>query len=298
MVISMKILEKINPIVIFIYFASVIILAMVITNPFYLAVSVICSLVASVLMNPRRNKWIFFAYILTAIFIIAINPLLNTMGETVLFTYFGGRPYTLEALLYGGIMAMLFLTVINWFSCYSAVITSDKFMYIFGGIIPSASLLLSMVLRFVPVYKDKIKALSQSRKAIGKGLDDPKYRGKINNGLTLISALTSVSLENSIVTANSMESRGYGTGRRTSFSVFRFTTRDLVLLLTEVGVFIIALITCVFTKNPVEFIPRIILPTLSGEFFVGLISYGVLLCLPAIIILTEEIRWNVLKSRI
>ncbi len=125
----MDTVEKINPIVAFIYFACVIVLAMIITNPFYLAVSVAFSLISSLALNREKSKKMFFFFGLTGVFIAVINPLLNTMGETVLFTYFGGRPYTLEALIYGVIMAMLFFTVINWFSCYSSVITSDKFIY-------------------------------------------------------------------------------------------------------------------------------------------------------------------------
>jgi energy-coupling factor transport system permease protein len=42
--------------------------------------------------------------------------------------------------------------VISWFSCYNAVMTSDKFVYLFGRVIPALSLILSMTLRFVPKF--------------------------------------------------------------------------------------------------------------------------------------------------
>jgi energy-coupling factor transport system permease protein len=31
----------------------------------------------------------------------------------------------------------MLISVITWFNCYSAVMTSDKFVYLFGRIIPA-----------------------------------------------------------------------------------------------------------------------------------------------------------------
>ncbi len=55
----------------------------------------------------------------------AVNPLFNTYGATLLFTYFD-RPYTLEALYYGAALAAVFVHMLLWFGCYNAVLTSDK----------------------------------------------------------------------------------------------------------------------------------------------------------------------------
>ena len=39
--------------------------------------------------------------------------------------------------------------------------------------------------------------------------------------------------KNGIITANSMAARGYGIGKRSSFTYFRWHTGDLILLLTS-----------------------------------------------------------------
>lgn len=62
----------------------------------------------------------------------------------------------------------VFVTVIIWFSCYNVVMTSDKFIYIFGKILPALSLIFSMVLRFVPRYLAQIKVISNAQKCIGR----------------------------------------------------------------------------------------------------------------------------------
>ena len=52
--------------------------------------------------------------------------------------------------------------VVSWFSVFNVVMTSDKFMYLFGKAIPAASLLLSMVISSfvgtaIPMFFKKIK---------------------------------------------------------------------------------------------------------------------------------------------
>ncbi len=49
--------------------------------------------------------------------------------------------------------------VIQWFSCYNKVMTSDKFIYLFGRLIPALSLILSMALRFVPGLTGQLKVI-------------------------------------------------------------------------------------------------------------------------------------------
>lgn len=74
-----------------------------------------------------------------------INPAFSHQGVTILTYLPSGNPLTLESILYGIYAAFLLITVIAWFSCFNAVMTSDKFMYLSGGgIIPALSLVLSM----------------------------------------------------------------------------------------------------------------------------------------------------------
>lgn len=294
----MQSIHKINPIVIFLYFVCVIFLGMMITYPLYLAASLALSFVTLLLVAYPKVRRTLKIYILAAIGICVINPLINTNGETVLFRYFNNRSYTLESLIYGAAMAMLFLTVINWFACYNAIITSDKFMYIFGGIIPSTSLLLSMVLHFVPTYQHKISAIGCARKSIGKGMVANTYKQKAQNGMMLISALISVALENSVITANSMRSRGYGACRRTSFSLYKFTLKDGYLLITELLLFMLVISSYINSGQPLSFFAQGLLPQTDIHFITGGIAYVLLMCLPAFIILLEAMKWKILKFKI
>ena len=76
--------------------------------------------------------------------------------------------------------AAMFVSVMVWFASYNEIMTSDKFLYIFGRVVPSVSMILTMVLRFVPNYTRKAKQIANARKCIGKAGDEG---GKKENGI-------------------------------------------------------------------------------------------------------------------
>ena len=121
------------------------------------------------LLLKGKTGWKLIVGMIPVFLILSgMNPLLNTYGETVLFTVFG-NPYTMEALLYGMVIAGMLVVMLFWFGCYSEVLTSDKFTALFGNLIPSLSLLLVMVLRQIPAFARRAKQISLARGAIGIG---------------------------------------------------------------------------------------------------------------------------------
>ena len=121
-----------------------------------------------------------------------------------------GNPMTLESMVYGVAAACRIVSVISWFSCYNAVMTSDKFIYLFGRIIPALSLIFSMVLRFVPKFKAQITVVSNAQKCVGRDVSNGGIIQRAKHGLTILSIMVTWALENAIETADSMKSRGYG----------------------------------------------------------------------------------------
>ena len=194
------------------------------------------------------------------IILSAVSPLFNPNGQTILFTYLGGRAYTLESLYYGMALAAMFISVIIWFASYNRVMTSDKFMYIFGRGAPSVSLVLSMILRLVPAFRRKIFQITAARKCVGKAGDTGTKKERLDNGMTVLSTLTTWALEGGIVTADSMRSRGYGTGRRTSFALYRFDRRDGILM-ALMTVLMIVILFCAFMGGTGDVYKRQILST-------------------------------------
>ena len=67
------------------------------------------------------------------LFTVVIQPIFSNTGTTVLF-YINDKAVTLEAYLYGIVMGVLFVTVIQWIGCSRVFIDSEKLYYLFGKI--------------------------------------------------------------------------------------------------------------------------------------------------------------------
>ena len=285
-----------NPIINFTFFIGAIILGMFFIHPVYLAASVVLSAVYLVTIKGAKSFKTIAALCVVFVVVSLINPLFNTRGDTVLFTYFN-RPYTLEALFYGMSTGAMLVSVLLWFASYNEVMTSDKFLYIFGTSIPSLSLILTMVLRLVPSYERKATQIASARKCVGKAGDAGEKREKIDNGLTVLSALTSWALEGAIVTADSMRSRGYGTAKRTSFSIYRFEARDKLLTLT-MFLLIAAVITAASQgSTSASYIPNAVIAKIdNGYSVIGVASYTGFLSIPTLLNIKEALTWKYLRN--
>lgn len=284
-----------HPAVNFTYFLGAMGFSMIFQHPAYVIAAVLCSSICCLsICGFVAGRKTIFGMIPLWIILSLINPLFNTLGETVLFSCFG-RPYTLEALYYGMSIAGIFVSALLWFSGYNRIITGDKLFCLFGNLAPALTLLLVMIFRLVPALLQKIHQIAGARKAIGKGANEQSpLKMRIADGMIILSTLTSWALEGSVVTADSMRSRGYGSAKRSSFQIYRMTGRDrilLVILIFFCGLIIIAAST---GQTDAAFIPALDIAPISW----GLPVYICYLLIPALLNLKEELICHNLISKI
>ena len=290
--------SKCHPAVNFLFFVGAIGCGVVIQHPAYLIAGVLGAAIYYLLLNGRKG-WKMISDLLPMFFILTgINPLFNTYGATVLFRVFG-RPYTMEALLYGAAIAAVFVITMLWFGCYNKVLTSDKFTSLFGNLIPAISLLLVMVFRMVPNLIRKTQQIIGARKSIGKGAGEAaSYKEKLADGMTVLSSMTDWALEGSVVTGDSMRARGYGTAKRSSFQIYRMTALDW-LLLGLIVLLLTAVIACA-ANGAVKaiFTPDLYIAPITGLNVLGLIAYCAFLLIPTVLHIKEAIQWHISRSKI
>ncbi|MCI7153632.1 MAG: energy-coupling factor transporter transmembrane protein EcfT [Flavonifractor plautii] len=221
-----------HPLINFLYFGLVLVFSMFFMHPVSLTISLACAIAYNVYLNGRKAVRFQLLYMLPMMLLAAfVNPAFNHEGATLLCYLPTGNPLTLESILYGVAAAMMLAAVITWFSCYNAVMTSDKFVYLFGRVIPALSLVLSMTLRFVPKFKAQFQVVSEAQHCVGRDTSTGSVLQRLKNAVTILSIMVTWSLENAIETADSMKSRGYGLPGRTAFSIYRFDDRDRAALL-------------------------------------------------------------------
>lgn len=278
-----------HPLVNFVFFIAAIGSVVVIQHPWYLMISILAGTCYYGMLQGKTGILRLLKLFPLGLMIAAMNPLFNTYGQHILFYVFS-RPYTLEALIYGSVLAGIFLDMMIWFGCYNHVLTSDKFTSLFARLIPSLSLLLVMILRMIPGFIRKAKQISNARKSIGKGVAGTLGE-KLRDGVTILSVMTDWVLEGSITTADSMRARGYGSGKRTSYQKYSMTGRDWLLLAT-----IAVLILGTVSGGDFEavFTPELSIAPLTW----GIGCYGILMFLPSLIELKEALQWRILRSKI
>lgn len=219
---------RLHPLVNLTFFVLVLAFAMFLSHPAVQLAGLVCAALFALRCTGRgfgrRMAMLLPLMLLAAV----VNPLVSHQGVTVLFRFPSGNACTLESVLYGISAAVRLGTAVLWFMGWNAVMTSDKFVYLFGRILPSLSLTLSMGLRFVPRLLRRTREVAQAQK-----LARPAERGwlaSIRRAGRVVSIVVTWALENALDTADSMKSRGYGLPKRTAFSLFRFTLRDGICL--------------------------------------------------------------------
>ena len=188
---------RLHPLVDLTFFVLVLAFAMFLSHPAVQLAGLVCAALFALRCTGRgfgrRMAMLLPLMLLAAV----VNPLVSHQGVTVLFRFPSGNACTLESVL-------------------------------FGRILPSLSLTLSMGLRFVPRLLRRTREVAQAQK-----LARPAERGwlaGIRRAGRVVSIVVTWALENALDTADSMKSRGYGLPKRTAFSLFRFTLRDGICL--------------------------------------------------------------------
>lgn len=219
-----------HPLVSFSYFAAVIAGTLLFVHPIFGALSLFTAVLGSAFLNGKKAFKATLSFgVPMFLFIALANPLFNHRGATILF-YLRDNPVTWESFLYGLVSGAMMFAAVVWFTCYKTVITSDKFLYIFGKILPSVALIVSMTLSLIPKMFSQIKVIADSQRTMGLDWKSGGIKDRLRAGSRILSILVSWALEDAVTTADSMRSRGYGQHKRSSFSIFRFGKRDGVLL--------------------------------------------------------------------
>ena len=287
----MKRFEELNPWALFVYYLSVIGITMFSMDPLLITVSLVSSVLCCIGVCDRRAH--LFAL---AVFIVAavLNPIFVHKGATVLF-YVNDRPFTLEATVYGLVAAAMIAAALYRLRGMSAAFTSDKVLYLFGRVSPKLALMLSMSIRYVGLFRIRFRKIQDTQRALGL-YDDGNLIDAVRGRARVLSVLITWTLENGIITAESMESRGYGSCRRSSYAVYRIHTADIAVILLCVILDAVTVIGAINTR--IDYYPKLGFELFTPWGIAGAAAFALLCFLPVIINVKEAVRWRSLISEV
>ena len=207
--------------------------------------------------------------------------LFNHRGATILAYFGNGNPLTLESITHGLALGSSLACILLWFACFNVVFTSDRLICLTGKLSPTVSVLITITLRFIPLYLNRLRRAATDRRLF--------YGGGILQGLKTLEVVSAQVLESAVETADVMRGRGLGLKGRTAFSPFKFHLRDIIALIT-----LAVLVLLAFLLTPeAEY-----LPVYSAENIMpaGAVVTAVLMLLPAgLNLIYGEIKWRYLK---
>lgn len=291
----MRALERMNPIAISVYFFSVALTVMLSADLYLTAIALAGSILCFMTVCLGRERTaprhisIFVIFAVTA----AANPLLSHNGNTVLLII-NDMPITLEAVLYGALAAGGIAAVLYFFHSFSYIMTSDKLLYVLSALSPRAALAISMTLRYVPLMLKQRKKIIDAQRVLGCFSEDSLV-SSFRANVSTVSALLTWSLENGVITADSMAARGHGIGHRSKISPYSFGVRDAVFI--GVTCALTAICAVGISNGGFEFYPSLVAPSMTGLRRVGYASYAALVLLPTLLEAKEMLRWKYLVSK-
>ena len=287
-----------HPIINFGFFCAVIGTGIFLHHPIFVGAGVLAALVYAIMLGGKGTIKFAALFALPMVLVFTVvNPLINHRGSTVLF-YTQHSQITLEAAIYGFVSGLMLASVLLWFSCYNKVMTSDKFVYLFGRIMPAISLIFSMVMRFVPNFKMQIQKISDAQKCIGRDVSNGTKKEKVRHGMKILNIMFTWALENAIDSADSMRSRGYGLKDRSAFSIYRFDRRDTAALIFLIVMTGIVIGGAAAGNCSIEFYPEIVMAEFSLRTIIVYIAYILLCFFPIAVEIKEVAAWKLSQSRI
>lgn len=293
----MKYFERLQPLVAFCYFAMMLLVTLLTMHPILLAICLLSGVVFCGMLTGFFQLLKSLSYSIPLMIMIALlNPMFVHRGETMLF-FLNDNPVTLEAVFCGVFQAAKLMAVYYWCKCYSYIMTSDKFLYLFGKILPKLSLVLSMALAFIPKAKRKYREIDEAQKALGIYATQ-SYVDKLHSKLRVLAILVTNSVESSAETADSMRARGYGLKGRSCSAIYRLSWGDGIFAVTAAGIGLCAffLIFCGvsgFSYYPV--MNTIRQDTAAYFMYSTLLALG---CISTIMEVKDNILWHCLRSKI
>lgn len=277
-----------HPTVAFVYLATMICLAMLAFHPVYAGIAVAGAIAASCVCKGARRTMHSLWFVLVMWLIVALaNFAFSQAGDTVLFELFG-HAFRLEALCYGATMGAMLVAVIIWFMVYANVMDSEASAAVFGGVLPTVTLMISQVMRLVPQFIRRGAAVGAAQNAATAAA--PRTKKQQTAGYArILSVLMGWGMEDGLVRSDAMRARGYGCGRtRTRYRRQRFAAGDgallaIVLVLTAGNAFL-AYVAC----GQFSFYPY--MDTLV--LWWGYIPYVLMAALPVIMFARERLLWR------
>lgn len=295
---TMNEFKNYHPAVNLIYYVFTASFAAYFMHPICLAIAFSASFIYMLMLSGTHTaKKSLIAVFFTLIASSILNPVFNHAGITIIAYLPSGNPLTLESILYGPAAGTMLVTVVCLIIGFQNIMTSDKYIYLFGKITPSLSLVFSMTLRFIPRFTTIVKDTYNAQVCLIDKEKSKRPISRVKLALNVLSCAVGKALEDSIEIADSMRSRGYGLRGRSAFSIFKLEKRDVLSLILLFLLAIVVIVGAVMGHMHFDYFPYIGAQMSVAHDLPVFIAYFLLCYFPIFVELHEVFKWKRTKSK-
>jgi energy-coupling factor transport system permease protein len=195
-----------------------------------------------------------------ALLIAVVNALVVREGLTVIARLgelppLGVVDVTLEATIYGGVLALRALVVIACFALHSAAVDPDELLRLFRRLSFRSALTAALATRLVPVLARDARRMHDAQRC---------RPGRPASRAAIARAVTAGALDRAVDVAATLEVRGYGGGGRPARRVRPWSRHDFAFAASAVAVALLGLAAAVGGWEPFAAYPRTVAPMDAG----------------------------------
>ena len=193
------------------YCAALATISLLASSPFVLVATLVAVVAAGAAAGVgrelRRAAWIAVPL---GLLVATINPIVDHNGLTVVaragtVPWLGQLDITLEAVVYGLMLGLRAVVLIEAFALYSAAVDPDEVLRLFRRVSYRSALTAVLATRMVPVLARDARRMAEAQRCRPAR---PAPR------LALVRALAGGALDRAVDVAATLEVRGYGSARR------------------------------------------------------------------------------------
>lgn len=247
---ELSFLNQLHPLTAIIYFIELFALLLLFNHFILMAGMLIAILgVCSWYFDAHKVRQLIIGSSSLMAMIILFNVLLNQTGNHVLWRWqLGSVQFRLTetAIIYGLTMACSLGAMVVTFVLFNGVITIPKLSYLLFPVVPRLAMLLTISLRLVDLFIQKMKRLVMFQKNRNVIVSEGDFRQRLSKLGQLFRIILIASVSDAMETAVLMEARGFGTKKRSQYQRFHFQAMDGLFLGASVALFSVIVLLRVY----------------------------------------------------
>jgi energy-coupling factor transport system permease protein len=237
-------------------------------NPYLQGVLLLVVINVSLPYRERRRAGIWKFAVALALVPVLFSVALSRFGRQVLFTLppipvIGGR-WTLDAVAFGASTGLALLLTVAVFAVLQATVRSADVVAILPRPLYRAGTTMALALAFAPKTLAAFQSIREARRLRGQ-------RSGWRSAPALLLPLLLTTLERALQYGESLDARGFGSGRRSRYRPLRWTPPDVVVVIASLAaIAAIALLPAVPYNPYLELVPTV--PNPDRLLAIGLLA--------------------------